>query len=251
MPKGVPGAPASYGIFEGPLGWEVRLVRDGKKYLKQFFFRAYGDRDKALAHAQAWRDELVRAHPPQSRRDRASKLRSNNTSGIPGVSVQCDREGRPVLWLASTYIGPGQILRKAFSIGRWGAQAQALAIAERESQLSRMAGLAHVHPAEPWVRAGRVERVLPDVPPPISRPELVRTNNRSGVAGVVRRKGRNGHPGYWTAQTFVDGVAVTRSFSVLTEGEEKARALAVEERRRQLSRAMNQPDPLRANSTAR
>jgi len=242
MPKGVPSAPSNYGIFEGSLGWEVRLVRGGRKYLKQFYFRACGGRDEAFAHAQAWRNEVVRGHPPPARRERASRLRSNNTSGIPGVSLQCDRTGRPVLWLASTYLGPGNVLRKAFSIGRWGAEALPLAIAERQSQLAQMSGLSHVHPAEPWVRAGHaVDGVLPPLPPAIPRPEVVRSNNRSGVAGVVRRKGRNGHPGYWTAQTFVDGVAVTRSFSVLTEGEERARSLAVEERSRQLERSAQPP----------
>jgi len=243
MPKGVPSARSNYGIFEGALGWEVRLLRSGTTYLKQFYFRAFGGRQEAFAHAQAWRDEIVRSHPPVARRERASRVRSNNTSGIPGVSLQCDRFGRPMLWLASTYLGPGNVLRKAFSLGRWGDEARNLAIAERQSQLAQMSGLAHVHPAEPWVRAGRAtERALPAIPPPVPPAEVVRRNNRSGVAGVVRRRGRNGHPGYWTAQTFVEGVAVTRSFSVLTEGEEKARALAIEERCRQLAHA-NRHDP--------
>lgn len=244
MPKGVPSAPSNYGIFEGSLGWEVRLVRGGTTHLKQFYFRAFGGREEAFAHAQAWRDEVVRGHPPASRRERASRVRSNNTSGISGVSLQRDREGRPLLWLASTYLGPGNVLRKAFSLGRWGAEARNLAIAERQIQLGQMNGLAHVHPAEPWVRAGRGgERALPAIPVPVQPAEVVRRNNRSGIAGVVRRKGRNGHPGYWTAQTFVEGVAVTRSFSVLKQGEEKARRLAVEERRRQLDSTLKRLQP--------
>jgi len=250
MSQGAPGAPF-YGIFESPLGWEVRLVRGGKKYARQFYFRAYGGRDAALVHAQAWRDDMVRHHPPVARRERASRLRSNNTSGVPGVSLQCDRNGRPVLWLASTYLGPGKVLRKAFSINRWGAEARNLAIAARQSQLACMNGLAHVHSAEPWVRAGHgTERVLPAIPPPVPRPEVVRSNNRSGVAGVVRRRGRNGHPGYWTAQTFVDGTTLTRSFSVRTHGEDEARALAVEERARQLQLVLDEPARRRGNGRA-
>lgn len=250
MPKGIPSVPSRYGICERPLGWEVRLLRGGQRHLKQFFFRAHGGREKALVHAQAWRDDLVRRYPPPARRERATRLRSNNTSGVAGVSLQFGRDGCPLLWLASTYIGPGQVLRRAFSIGRWGAQAQSLAIAERQRQLAHMSGLAHVHPAEPWVRAGRTERLLPALPPAALRAEVVRSSNRSGTAGVVRRKGRNGHPGYWTAQTFVHGTAVTRSFSVLTEGEDKSRALAIEERKRQLQFALGQPAGRRANDRA-
>ena len=252
MTKGMASDASMYGVTRRALDWNVRLVRDGVRHDRTFSFLVFGGPAPALEAARAWRDLLVRTHPPVSRRERASRLRSTNSSGIAGVSLQYDRRGEPLLWLASTYLGPGQVLRRAFSIRRWGTDARRLAIKAREQQLAQMHGLARVHPAEDSLR-------LADPPPrepPAERPRaaIPRRNNRSSVPGVVRRAGRGHHPGYWTAQTMREGRATSKSFSVSEYGEERAKALAIKERERQLARAADaaaHPTPPTAPSAGR
>ncbi len=235
MAKGTPSDASMYGITRRALDWNVRLVRDGVRHDRTFSFLVFGGQAQALQAAQAWRDLLVRTNPPVSRRERASRLRSTNSSGIAGVSLQYDRHGEPLLWLASTYIGPGQVLRRAFSIRRWGADARRLAIKAREQQLAQMHGLAKVHPAEDSLRLADPPPPPRELPAQLPRSAIPRRNNRSSVPGVVRRAGRGHHLGYWTAQTMREGRATSKSFSVSEYGEEGAKALAIDERERQLA----------------
>ncbi|RYX88931.1 MAG: AP2 domain-containing protein [Comamonadaceae bacterium] len=126
---------------------------------------------------------------------------------------------------------------------KWGSAARELAIKEREKQLLNFEGLSYIHPAEPQLRMG--ERSVP--PEEVSAAELAqasmkrgRSTNQSGTPGVVRRKGRGNHPGYWTAQSAAGGRWLSKSFSVALFGEDEAKRLAIEERAAHLTQRISQ-----------
>lgn len=235
MPKGIPNPADMYGISARPWGYEVSLVRNGVRYACLFGYASYGGPRQALRRAQAWRDIIVKEHPPVARKERAQTLRSNNRTGEPGVSSRLSAQGKPVAWLAKTYLGNEEILRTEFDLADWGHTARTLAIGERQRQLGRMVGLARLHPAEEAIRT----RLSPDdeaaLPPKRSKSEIVRRNNTSGVSGVQFKTPRAGHPGYWVAITYTAGQgSVSRSFSVRTLGYDVARDMAIAEREKQL-----------------
>lgn len=142
-----------YGITEQSTYWLVKIQRRGQFFTCRFSFIQCGGREKALAMARAWRDDIVALQPPVERQERANQPRRNNKTGFPGVSCLLWPDGRPRQWLAKTYVGPGRLLQKAFSVSRYGDDAQRLAIAERQRQLEQMQGLARLHPAEERVRS--------------------------------------------------------------------------------------------------
>lgn len=229
-------AAAMYGITRYRRGyWKVVLERNGVTLAKSFPFLVHGSEEAALLHAQAWRDEIVRTHPPMSRRKRAEIPMSTNTSGVPGVQCILRPDGRPEAWTARTKIGPGQVLRKYFSVTRYGAQARSMAIAERKKQLQQMEGVVIVHPSEVLVRTAP-QRTLPlDCPAPLAVREVVRSNNKSGVAGVFFHRSYPTHSGEWIATTYARNRKYLRNhFSVREYGEPEAKALAVAARQKQL-----------------
>lgn len=227
-----------YGISKTRWGWSVALVRQGVRYTKAFNASIYGDWDLALLYAQRWRDDIVEAHPPELRRERAMRPRANSSGPTPGVTPELDHQGNIKLWRAKTSLGLGKVLQRTFSLARWGAAAQEMALAERAWQLQQMTGASHVHRAELALRTQLSEGAPPRPPLPSLTPApqpRLRRSNSSGVSGVVRRAGRGKHGGYWTAQTVVGGRWISRSFPVDRHGEEQARLLAIEERARQLA----------------
>ncbi|MDM0034541.1 AP2 domain-containing protein [Variovorax sp. J22P271] len=233
-----------YGITRGSGGWKVELKRNGTTLFKRFIFKMHQGEAPALARAQAWRDQMVRQHPPVPRRQRADILRRNNTTGIPGVSCRTDAEGEPRYWIVQTYIGPGTMLRKCFSVGRYGPEARQRAIAEREEHLRLMAGLARVHPHELLLRAAPPRPLPANCPAPVAAQELVRSTNRSGIPGVFHRRAGAADPGRWVAATrSKEGLSLQQSFSVGKYGEAQAKALAVAARQAQLRRCAADPGP--------
>ena len=233
-----------YGITRGGRGWKVELKRNGLALFKRFTFKMHQGEAAALLRAQAWRDQMVRQHPPVARRQRADILRRNNTTGIPGVSCRTDAEGAPRYWIVQTYIGPGTMLRKCFSVGRYGAQARQLAIAERQEHLRQMAGLARVHPHELLLRAAPPRPLASDCPAPVAAREVVRSTNKSGIPGVFYRRADAADPGRWVASTRAKkGLSLQQSFSVMKHGEAQAKALAVAARQAQLRCCTTAPAP--------
>ncbi|MBO9649603.1 MAG: AP2 domain-containing protein [Variovorax sp.] len=215
--------------------WAVRLSRKGKTLYKQFCFSLYGGEQAALVRAQVWRDEIVRAHPLMPRSQMAAIVRRNNTSGIAGVSCRLGPDGEPRCWTARTLIAANTELRASFSVTRYGAQAKQLAIAEREKQLKQLIGLTHVHSAEAIVRVSSPRELPPDLPVPVTKPLVARRDSRSGIAGVYHQTKRESDPGRWCARTNIGGGKIlVKSFYVKQHGEEKAKELAIAERKRQL-----------------
>jgi hypothetical protein len=239
MSEGVDKPAEMYGITRGPFSWKVGLKRQGVALFKRFTFNIHGGEAAALMRALAWRDDMTRKHLPVTRAQRADKLRRNNKTGVSGVTCQLGPDGEPRLWSAKTYISRVLTLNKSFSVGRYGKEAKLLAISERHKQLQQMSGLAFVHVEEAVVRSSPPRLLPADCPPPITKGEVLRRSNRSGVPGVHRRKSSESSRGNrWVASTYLGGGKyLTKSFSVIRHGEERAKALAIEERQRQLRQA--------------
>lgn len=111
-----------------------------------------------------------------------------------------------------------------------------LAIAARQKQLQQLTGLAFVHRSEAVVREAASRPIPPDIQTPLPKAEIVRSTNKSGVPGVRRIEAVDRYPTYWGAITASgDGrKSLAKFFSIKTHGEEKAKALAIAERQRQL-----------------
>jgi hypothetical protein len=235
MPSGTRSKPAAmYGITRGVRGWKVSLTRNGVVFYKHFGFRMHQGEAAALLRAQTWRDGVVKKHPPKLRREMAQVPRSNNTSGIPGVRCATGPDGMPRYWHAETALAPGKKLTKCFSVGRYGADAKQLAIAERQRQLLQMTGLSLPHPDEAHMRAAPERKLPSDCPAPVAQWEIVRSSNTSGVAGVKYRQHSPARQGFWAAVTRINGNNLYKSFAVKEHGYEGAKALAIAERHRQL-----------------
>lgn len=220
-----------YGIEPTPGGFEVSLMRQGVRYHAHFAVSRWGSEAEALREAQAWRDSIVRSVPPVERRARAVKLRSSNQTGIAGVSMVLGRDGNALGWKAHTYIAPGRRLQTYFSIKRYGELARDLAISARHAQLELMEGFAKLHPAEEQIRSSATGRL-----PRLHERAIAARRNPSGPPGVQFKPGRRDHPGYWVADTHISGLGrMRKSFSIKTHGFETAKALALEERARQVA----------------
>lgn len=229
-------APAMYGIklSSDGKGWNVALTRQGIHFSRSFSHTVSGGKDQALVHAQAWRDEIVREHPPISRREEADRLRRNNKSGVVGVVACRNAQGQITGWVAQTHLGPGNHTSKYFGVRRHGeVDSLRLAIAERQRQLALMTGLRRVHPCEELVRSAppRDTTLLPKAVP---RTDRLLPSNKSGIVGVTYAIDPKGYA-RWIATTNVGGKRqMSKSFSVLTYGAEQAKTLAIAARAEQL-----------------
>lgn len=123
--------------------WRVTLQRHNDIAVKTFSDAIYGGKRRALKAAEAYRDELLRRYSPYAHAIWVrTRLRRNNTSGIPGVGRYEERVNRNtgytrVFWLASWVNELGASRKRKFMVSHYGErQAKRLAVAERECQLS-------------------------------------------------------------------------------------------------------------------
>ncbi|MEW6141313.1 MAG: AP2/ERF family transcription factor [Thermodesulfobacteriota bacterium] len=152
-------------------GWVVTLQRKGAIIVKRFSDGVYGGKRKALEAAVAYRDSfLARDRPVDHQIWIRTRLRKNNTSGIPGVGryeVRDNPNSRSVraFWLASWTDEHGASRKRKFSVAVYGEEeAKLLAIAERNYQLRRVcainAAARHADPPDQegiWNASGVVE----------------------------------------------------------------------------------------------
>ena len=123
--------------------WRVTLQRHNDIVVKMFSDSIYGGKRKALKAAEIYRDELLRRYSPYAHAIWVrTRLRRNNTSGIPGVGRYEERinphtGSTRVFWLTSWVNEQGDSRKRRFIISHYGErQAKRLAVAERERQLT-------------------------------------------------------------------------------------------------------------------
>ena len=142
----------------GTHGFLVRLQRQGQVFAKHFSDGVHGSGEQAYRAACAYRDTVIREHPPWTRADYARLLRKNNTSGIPGV---CQSRQ---YWIAFWPTTPGKRKHVKFSITRFGAeQAFERAVAARQRALESL--------NEPFTRAVKNNPKRRRVVKPIAVPD--------------------------------------------------------------------------------
>lgn len=127
--------------------WRVSLRCRGTNHAKGFPVLRHGSVEAALQAAQAWRDQLARSLQPYTQQELVQKLRTNNTSGTPGVFKMKTSRRRSdgsvavyVHWEARTPEGVKPARKKAFSTLRYGEEkAYELAVAARAAFVQALA----------------------------------------------------------------------------------------------------------------
>ena len=125
--------------------WRVTLQRHNDIAVRMFSDSIYSGKRKALKAAVEYREELLRRYSPYAHAIWVrTRLRRNNTSGIPGVGRYEERTNPNTghtreFWLASWVNEQGASRKRKFTVSRYGErQAKRLAVAERERQLNRV-----------------------------------------------------------------------------------------------------------------
>lgn len=123
----------------GTQGWEVGIGRDGRIVGRSYFSdRLHGGNEASLEAARKFRDAVLEKFPPLPRSVISQRLRSNNTSGHPGVHA-VRKQGRLLSYCAQTKLPDGVVLTSYFNVRQHGqTQAFALAIGERRKQLRKV-----------------------------------------------------------------------------------------------------------------
>lgn len=133
--------------------WIVTVQRRGEAVVRSFSDGIYGGKEEALTAAIAHRDLLLSQHSQFEHQVWVrTRLRRNNTSGIPGVGryetlANAKTGRRAAFWLASWIDEHGIGRKRKFLISHYGERrAKQLAIAERKRQLLRVCALKDTHP---------------------------------------------------------------------------------------------------------
>lgn len=127
-------------IREGVVvGWNVNIRRHDRYYQREFSGVRHGGVDGAKAAAKEYRDQVLQNAPPMSMREFASIVRTNNTSGVPGVFRRT--EGQYIYWAAIVHLPTGKTRRRSFSIKKYGEEnARAKAMSARQELLEGLHG---------------------------------------------------------------------------------------------------------------
>lgn len=248
--------PHAYGLTPRYAGgeisrWVVAVTRRGERFNKEFASADYGGADEARVAALAFRDDLLKTVPPMSLREFGSIVRSNNTSGMPGVYR---REYKGFLyWCALVNLPNGKSRKRTFAIKKYGEErAKQLAIQARVELLKLLDGWLIQHPD-----ALPVDQALPDVENCTPRSPKQRLTPAAPELSPEKRvyrmawkrtlsDGRELSRDYWVAEYSTKSQPVRRKqFAVARYGEDEARRLAFEQRREWLAHPPG-PSPRRA-----
>ncbi|MGY8589337.1 AP2 domain-containing protein [Paracidovorax citrulli] len=238
----VPKPPKIYGLiprYESGklLRWSVSITRRGKHFDKEFRVATYGDPEKAKAAAIAYRDELLKKVPAMSRREFGTIVRSNNTSGIPGVSRR--EENGYARWSALVSLPDGTTRRRTFAVVKYGEEVARQKAIEARSELLKLLDGWFVHHPDAVPLGQTPSAVVPIVMPKRERSLAKGKRQPSPEKRVYRmeikwslRSGVQVCRDYWVAECAVPtGGTRRRQFSVAEYGEDGARRLAFEQRR--------------------
>lgn len=122
----------------------VGVRRNGKFFQKRFYESRCGGQRATLQLAQAWRDTIIAAHPAMSLAKFSTILRSNNTSGVAGVSYTKrtirSKDGSvhdSPAWVARIPLSSGKIRTFTFMVRKYGEEgAKQRAIDARQQGLA-------------------------------------------------------------------------------------------------------------------
>jgi hypothetical protein len=96
--------------------WVVAFSRNGTMYSRRFYEPMYGGSLQARQAAIAWRDERLAQIKPMTVVEFSQKIRSNNTSGVPGVTFHRTASQPEGIWQAGLTLATGKRIRKSFSV---------------------------------------------------------------------------------------------------------------------------------------
>lgn len=105
--------------------WLVRIQRRNQIHCRHFSDVACGGKRRALQAAKAYRDSLIKQHPPLSRTDFCMIRKKTNRSGVSGVTRheapgRTPTSPRHSFWLAQWPIGGGKAKKRKFSVRLYG-----------------------------------------------------------------------------------------------------------------------------------
>jgi hypothetical protein len=116
--------------------WVVNFSRAGKMFSKRFYEPMYGGSKNARQAAILWRDEMLAKTRPMTVVEFSQKVRSNNTSGVPGVTFHKTARQPEGIWQAGLTLASGKRIRKSFSVLLYGDKvAFELAVRARQTML--------------------------------------------------------------------------------------------------------------------
>ena len=128
--------------------WKVIIQRRKTIYTRHFSDGRYGGKGASPKAAKAYRDQLIARHPPMTRREVCVVRKTNNTSGVSGItridSVEWNK-GRSLhrrYWDAQWPTLSGKPIHRKFSIKIYGERrAFQLAVHARRQGLRQLTRL--------------------------------------------------------------------------------------------------------------
>lgn len=115
-------------------GWQVRLMREGKKHSKFFSLKRFGNEAEALQNAQTYRNSLLALAPP---------TQQNKVDMSPDAGIRIEVAGNYRAWVASWVDGNGKRRQRRFSIRKYGNLK-----AKQMARKARMLGVARLDQIE-------------------------------------------------------------------------------------------------------
>ncbi|HMS85234.1 MAG TPA: AP2 domain-containing protein [Nitrospira sp.] len=106
--------------------WKVIIQRRKTIYMRYFSDGRHEGKEAALKAAKAYRDQLIARHPPMTRREVCVIRKTNNTSGVSGItridSVEWtqSRKVHRLYWDAQWPTLSGKPVHRKFSITLYG-----------------------------------------------------------------------------------------------------------------------------------
>ena len=123
----------------------VSIRRRGLTYTRRFASSKHGGLAAALEAAITWRNAYLAGTPVFTLREFHARVRSNNTSGVPGVTFLRRPKQPEGLWQAKICLGDGRRFCRQFSVRKFGpAEAYARAVAARSEFLASIPEKAYV-----------------------------------------------------------------------------------------------------------
>jgi hypothetical protein len=137
----------------------VHFRRRGKLYYKRFYDRKCGGSKKARISAITWRDRKLIEAKPLTYREFHQQVRSNNTSGVPGVHFLRTTKQPQGIWQARIQLPDGRKIHRTFSVRKFGERrAFERAVAARAEML-------HLVEDRPYIKDVTAKRFAPSSGP--------------------------------------------------------------------------------------